>query len=123
MKTMKQAYGKSYSKLMEYAKTSRYFKEVKSLLRTLNKYGFTPHSVDDTEELIATPTQTEAAIAVCNVDEARLFVTKESDNGTKKMFGLFLVLGNDDGEVVCDCSVDDDLDKATTEHYNRWCKY
>jgi hypothetical protein len=72
---------------------------------------------------MATPTQMQAAIAICNVDEAMLFITKDSDNGTKKMFWLFLVLGNDAGEVVCDCVVDDAIDKATTEHYNRWCKY
>jgi len=116
---MKEAYGKSYTKLMDYAKTSRFYKETVSLLRTLNKHGFDPIEVDDGEELMLTPTPTEAATAICNVDEARLYVKKRS---TGKELGLYIVLGNDPGELVADYHVDNDLDEATKEHYNRWCR-
>lgn len=117
--TMKEAYGEGFARLVEFAKTTRYYKEIKSLLRTLAKHGFDPVEVDDGEEYILTPTQVEAAVAIANVDEARLYVKKRS---TGKELGLYLVLGNDPGELVCDYHVDNDLDEATDEHYERWSR-
>lgn len=117
--SLKEAYKDSYEKMLDWSKKSKYFKETISLLRTLNKHGFDPVKVDDGEEIIATPTQTEAAVAINNVEEAFLFVKKRSTN---KVLGLFIVLGNDPGELVADCHVDIELDKATKEHNNRWEK-
>lgn len=117
--SMKEAYGKGFTRLVKFAKTTRYYKEIKSLLRTLNKHGFDPVEVDDGEEYILTPTQLEAAVVIANVDEARLYVKKRS---TEKEFGLYIVLGNDPGELVADYHVDNDLDTATDEHYERWTR-
>ncbi len=96
--------------------------EVSSLLRTLEKHGFTllrgnngeddfKYSADKRAEFI------ENLIAC---DEASLRVEKDGHG-----FGLFLVLGNDPGELVSDYSAKTDellalLDAPTREHSERW---
>ena len=113
---LKEAYGEFYNAALDVTKKCRYTTEVRSLLRTLNKYGFKPLKVDDDEEFLTTLTQEEATIAITNVDYSQLLV--EHTNG--KQAWIMIVLGNDPGELVCDYHVNPELDKATEEHYNRW---
>jgi hypothetical protein len=48
-------------------------------------------------------------------DEARLYVEVNGKNR-----GLFLVLGNSPGEIVCDYHCDPVLDAVTEAHYAEW---
>ena len=109
-------YGDCYEKMKAFAKTTRYYKEVRSLLNTLIKHGFKLVMVDDGEEFIRVKNRDEASTAMCNVDDPQLLV--ENPNGDEKW--LMLVYGNEPGYIVSDYHVDPDLDKAVDEHYERW---
>jgi hypothetical protein len=91
-----------------------YRPEIKSLIRTLKKHGFVPHILNDGEELIRG--NSINAEEICAVDEAHLYV---QDVNNKKYY-IYIVLGNDPGEVAADYSDHPDLEVAIEEHYNRW---
>ena len=91
--------------------------ELRSLLRTLAKHGFSPVSVDDGEECCATPTQAEAVDVMDSVDESALIVRHGDASRT---YSLFIVLGNEPGLAVCDHSDYDPLTAAVSEHSDRW---
>lgn len=51
-------------------------------------------------------------------DEASLWVRTP----TRDRAWIYLVLGNEPGELVCDYTVDPTLDKVTEAHYEEWSK-
>jgi hypothetical protein len=93
--------------------------ELRSLLRTLTKHGFSPVSVDDGEERCATLTNAAAVDVMDSVDESTLYVRRGDASRT---YALFIVLGNDPGEAVCDHTDYDLLTAAVGEYYDRWCQ-
>lgn len=92
-----------------------YRPEIRSLLRRLKKAGFALVSVNNGEETINIEGETMAVDHIVSVEEAWLNVRIQD-----KTLTLFLVLGNDPGEIVCDYHCHDLLEKVTTEHYERW---
>ncbi len=95
-----------------------YSPEVRSLLNTLKKHGFEPHIVNNGEEIIRRDNVSfsEFVAEITATDEAHLYV-KNKDN---KNFFIYIVLGNDPGEIAADYSDYDPLDNAISEHYDRW---
>ena len=89
--------------------------EVRSLLNTLKKNGFNPHILNNGEKLVRDKEIT--ADEICSVDECHLYV---KDNDNKKHF-IYIVLGNDPGEIAADYGDNEQLEEAIQEHYNRWC--
>ena len=92
--------------------------EVRSLFHTLKKHKFSPYMINNGEELIRREnTSHEEFIGeIIEVDECYLYV-KNQEN---KKFMIFLVLGNEPGEIAADYSDNDSLSAALDEHYNRW---
>lgn len=92
--------------------------EVSSLIQTLQKHGFTVESVDNGETRVnlATAGEAEFLSEAVACDEATLVCVAPDG----KRVGLFLVLGNAPGELVCDCTSHPDLDAATGEHGELW---
>lgn len=113
---MSEAYGSSFADVLKTAQSSHYFHEVTDFLSILAKHGFSPEYVDDTEYLIATPSFAEAAIAITAVDDAKIALTH--DDGDK--VAIWIVLGNSRGELPCDYSVNEKLDAAIGEYYEKW---
>lgn len=92
--------------------------ETKSLFETLQKHGLTILSVDNGEnETFFDDTTLENFVEeTMACDEAYLYVRTPS--GQKRT--VFLVYGNDPGELVCDYGVCEELDDAVRQHYNNW---
>jgi hypothetical protein len=91
-----------------------YRPEIRSLLNTLKKKGFTPHILNNGGEIIRGSSIT--ADEIDSVEESHLYV-KDANN--KKYF-ISIVLGNDPGEIAADYSDHDELEVVMEEHYNRW---
>lgn len=78
---------------------------VRSLLSKLQKAGLTLVSVFDGCEYhgfhgaSSTTARADASEVICSVDESWL---KVSDSSTSEEGTLFIVLGNDKSEIVCD---------------------
>ena len=89
---------------------------VRTICTKLLKEGCTFAFVDDGGEDVKVNTVDEAVDAICAVDEARLYV-KMPDGSLK---GLFIVLGNDPYETICDYHVDPILDKIVDEFAEEW---
>ena len=93
--------------------------EVRSLLKDLKAEGFNPSSYFDGEESIDYNSVSKADFleSVVSVDEGWLYVER---NGTSHV--LFLVLGNDPGELVNDYTLDKDglVEKVVNQHYEKW---
>jgi len=89
-------------------------REIKVLAEMLVDAKFKLLMVDDEK----TPTIESVVDAVCAVDDSRLYV--ESPEG--KTLGLYIVLGNDLGEAVCDYHVDKHLEKVVNAYYDRFEK-
>lgn len=98
--------------------THSYFDEVWSLCQRLqtNKWGF--YGVDDGEEFAKLSDAFDCAEMILGVDESTLFVLAPS--GARKF--LFIVLGNEPGVIVNDCSGSDGegLSEMVDNHYNFW---
>jgi hypothetical protein len=93
--------------------------EVRSLIKTLRKHGFTIESVNNGvyEKMVDSMAgEAEFLREAVACDEATLVCIAPDG----KRVGLYLVFGNDPGELVCDCSSHPDLDKATEEHGELW---
>lgn len=91
-----------------------YRPEIRSLLKTLKAHGFTPYILNDGGELIRG--NKINADEICAVEECHLYV-KDANN---KKFCIYVVLGNDPGEIAADYSDDEKLEAAIEEHCNRW---
>ena len=92
--------------------------ETQGLIQTLFKHGLTIESVDNGEEEtnfneVSLDTFIEETMAC---DEAHLYVRTPDD----KSKVLYLVYGNNPGELVADYSVCPEIDAATDEHYKNW---
>jgi len=92
--------------------------ETQSLLQTLLNHGLTIESVDNGEEEtnfneVSLDTFIEETMAC---DEAHLYVRTPDD----KSKVLYLVYGNNPGELVADYSMCSEIDAATDEHYKNW---
>jgi hypothetical protein len=92
--------------------------ETHGLIQTLLKHGLTVVSVDNGENEtnfneVSLDTFVEETMAC---DEAHLYV-RTPENKSKT---LFLVYGNEPGELVADYSVCPEIDAATDEHYKHW---
>ena len=89
-----------------------------SLLETLQKHGVTILSVDNGES----KTKFDADDLDNFIDEMtacdEAYLTVSTSDGAKRV--LYLVYGNDPGELVCDYSVSPELDDATARHYENW---
>ena len=91
--------------------------ETTDLLNTLTAAGFVLLSGNNGEESFKftgdLPAFVENLIAC---DEASLKV--QAPDGKK--LGLYLVLGNGPGEIVCDYTCHDGLDAVTGAHFDKW---
>lgn len=98
------------------AKKSRYYRETMSLLNTLKKHGIQVVSVNDGDSNVPA-TQEHPASTILSVDESWVHV-KVPDRD--KRLTLYIVLGNDPGEMVCDYHCHPLIEAAMSEHYRRW---
>lgn len=92
--------------------------ETQSLLETLQKHNVTILSVDNGEGSIdlANTTWDNFIEETMACDEAHLFV--RTPDGKRRT--MYLVYGNDPGELVCDYSIAEEIDAAVDEHYTKW---
>jgi hypothetical protein len=93
--------------------------ETKSLLEILQKHGLTIAHLNNgcDEDIDFDSVSLEEFIDECYAcEESRLYVT----NNEGKLLGLYLVYGNDPGELVADYHVDPRIDSAVDEHFNLW---
>jgi hypothetical protein len=94
-----------------------YRPEVRSLLKSLRQAGFTPLSVNNGEENVrySDVSKTEFLEEIVSVDEATIRLQHNN-----KRVSIFLVLGNDPGEIAADYSDYDPLEEVIDSHYDRW---
>jgi hypothetical protein len=92
--------------------------EASSLIDTLKKHGFVPFQLNNGEERIPANSLSESELIeeLTAVDESKLTVLAESGESCI----LFIVLGNEPGEMVCDYTSFDKLETAVEEHYDKW---
>lgn len=98
---------------------------IRSLIARFTKAGFSLHAVDNGDErkslvgLTATDAKLLATCYVCEVDQANLYLRK----GEAKV-NLFLVLGNEPFETVCDFgaseSVESEVDAIISAFSESW---
>lgn len=104
-------------------------KAVSSLLFKFQKHGFVIDSVFDGFESITTryakktDARSDAVSVICSVDES--WVRIRNDRGEDAT--LFIVLGNDDSEILCDysCSSKElmqSIEVVAEEFYQQWEK-
>ena len=92
---------------------------VRSLILTLKKHGVTVVGAGDGEEDIVSENTKELAAHATGCDEGFLYVkTPDTPEGKRK--AIYLVLGNEPWETVCDHTVDDAIDKAVDEFSDKW---
>jgi hypothetical protein len=91
--------------------------EVRSLIKTLKENDFQIISGSDGEESFKfdTMSRTEFLESVTACDEGYLKVRYNEQNYT-----IFLVYGNEPGEVICDYSSLPELDQVAEAHYDKW---
>jgi hypothetical protein len=92
--------------------------EVRSLIKTLRKHGFTIESVDNGETRVnlATVGEAEFLSEAVACDEATLFCVAPDG----RRVALWLVFGNAPGELICDYSFVPGLGKVAEEHGEKW---
>ena len=112
----------TYQKIQEFVipPSRNYRPVVGSLLKKLQVSGFTLVSVDNGDgevELTGTDRdkRQQAKSEICAVDESHLYV--DTSEGTRKW--IFIVLGNEPEETVCDHS-GSGLDDILEEFSNQW---
>lgn len=89
---------------------------VKTLIEELTAAGCAVVGVDDGEGVVRKMDGTEAIAAICGVDESHLYVkTTEGKEGW-----LFIVLGNEPEETVCDYLVYPVIETAVEKFEKRW---
>ncbi len=91
---------------------------VNSLLNTLQKEGYKIYKAEDViinenhSDLVARKKATEELVGV---DGATLTVKKNN-----KMYGLFLVFGNDPEEIVADYTDNEELESVIDKYCKMW---
>jgi len=92
--------------------------ETRSLLKTLQSHGLTIVKVDngEAETAFAGASLADFINEATACDEARLYVKTP----TGETRSLYLVFGNEPGELVCDFSIDALVEAAVDEHYEKW---
>lgn len=105
---------------------------VQSLLCKLQRQGVQPIAVNDGEEIHWLPACGQlkarklAAEAVVAVDEACVCVQYIDGAGDKHRANLFIVLGNDANEILCDWGIPKNedfaaiIEKVADEFYEQW---
>jgi Icc-related predicted phosphoesterase len=105
-------------------------KAVLSLLYKFQQHDFLLHSVNDGEEVYflgdaenKLRARKDAADVICSVDES--WVRIQNNQGGRAT--LFIVLGNDDSEILCDYSSSSqelmqEIDVIAEEFYQQWEK-
>jgi len=94
-------------------------KVVRHLIRTAKKHGFELRAVDNGEERINVPTETEAMEHVFSVDESKVVFRHPSH--TKNHVAM-IVLGNDGWDAISDSSEGelwDDVMKECNEYADK----
>jgi hypothetical protein len=66
-----------------------------NLLLVLEAHGFIPHSMDDGDEVIKTPSKIKAMEELFNRDDAYLFLSHKSYSGTLRTVWIRFVFGNE----------------------------
>jgi hypothetical protein len=97
-------------------------KAVRSLLHRLSKTHelIWAHDGEELTKLFmkVSEAKSEALDVITSVDESHLRVKNKE---TQKCSTLFIVLGNENYELVCDWTIgDDSLDEVITEHSVYW---
>ncbi len=97
-------------------------KPVSSLLNKLQQNGFTIAAVNDGEETVKMDpkksnlaNRKEATEIITSVDESGMRVTKGNMRGF-----VYIVLGNEPEELVCDYTDWDELETVITAHSRQW---
>jgi hypothetical protein len=96
-----------------------YTPEVRTLIRDLRKAGFSIHSVSDGEERLKYDGHNLGKLVehVTACDEGWLYVGKPDSS---KRASLYLVFGNDSGELVNDYADWPELAAVVDAHASRW---
>lgn len=92
---------------------------IKSLIRTLTKHNFTISTVDNGDGPVAAPAESPKKWAVSEIaatDESNLLV-KGPDG---RLLWVFMVLGNEPAETVCDYTCNLALERAIDEFCDKW---
>jgi hypothetical protein len=94
-----------------------YRPEVRSLLKSLKRAGFTPLSVNNGEENIrySDVSKTEFLEETVATDESTLRLQHNN-----KKVAIFLVLGNEPGVIAADYTDYEPLQEVIDAHYDRW---
>lgn len=95
-----------------------YYEEVKSLLERLVAGGATLDYVDTGYRLVAVSTLEYTLEAILSVDECTLEIQPPGYNTYQEH--LYIILGNDPGELVSGYTVSEFLDRITEEHSEYW---
>lgn len=93
-----------------------YEPELRSLLETLTNHGIGFRGANNGEDHVATNDVNKLVECLTATDEATLYVMTP----TRTNAHVFLVLGNEPGVIVCDHTMDPDIEAATDEHYEKW---
>jgi hypothetical protein len=101
---------------------SRYEEVTKDLLDMLVAAGFEMVEGYDGDDSLTITDNQELANFLTQVDESHLYVRKG-----KQSFRLFILLGNEFSEIVCDHTCNespesDELSVVVSEHYDKWEK-
>ena len=99
---------------MKESPAERNRREIKVLAEMLIAAKFKLLMVDEEK----TPDVESVVDAICAVDDSRLYV----ENPQGKTLGIYIVLGNDLGEAVCDYHVDSYLEEVINSYYDRFEK-
>jgi hypothetical protein len=95
-----------------------------ALLKTLEKHGCTVIAGSDGCERFTRSKMTLAQFVenVLGCDEGYLYVNTPEFHHFRKgrAASMYLVYGNSPGEIVCDYTDCESLNKATAEHYEKW---
>jgi len=92
--------------------------EVGSLLKRLIAAGCTILRGDNGEETFKFKNEEQFITELTACDEASFYVRTPTSPASGRW--VYLVLGNDPGELVCDYTVDEDLEKVCQAHNEEW---
>lgn len=97
----------------------KYTEEIKSFLNSLIAANFTLHSVDNGEGRVLVKNNIEKALSEIDAtDESYLFVSHS--NYDKRRATIFIVLGNNAGEMVNDYSIWPELEVVCDAHFTKY---
>ena len=89
---------------------------IEDIIKCLSNNGLTLHSVDNGDGEVLVDTIDEAVEEINATDESDLYV--KNPEGKKRW--IFIVLGNEPFETICDYTVDPLIDKAHEEFSTMW---